>query len=225
MAGSVDVSVDTDTQAYMRTLAFLERDALPEAAAETLNRTADAVTNQQIRNVRRDLIVRTPFTLRSMTSPRSRPYRALNKARGKNIDRMFSRAGTYSPYLWLQEDDRTVRGIDGPVPIPTLDARVGKSNRRPIRKTFRLQASDTLDGSLGPKTFAGAPRGGGRRRGVYLRSNRNKRLTMIRNLEHQSVRIRGSKFHSKAVRRYGTQQYVAAQHRRAVLRRVQRRPR
>ncbi len=206
---SVVFPVDVNIRKYQLAMKIYGRDALPKATAETLNRTADAVTKQQIKNVKRDLIVRTPFTLRSMESRRARPFKALNKATGINLDRMFSRAGTFSRYLWMQEENFTKKGMDGPVPIPTLATRVSKNIKKTVRKKFRLSPNQSLsDGNIGNGMFIGKP--AGRARGIYQRGKKGV-LTMLRNLEHNQIKIKGKGFHSKAVKRFGTQQFIRAQ--------------
>jgi hypothetical protein len=196
--------------------------ALPDAMSETLNTAADAVTRKQIKNVQRRLHVRTKYTTNSMKSGRAKPYYALNKAMGRNIDRMYSRAGTFSDYLWLQENDQTVEGINsGPVPIPTTKARTSDSIMKAIRKKYRLSANQNLDiGEIGSehRQFIGTPKGGGRPKGLYERRNNNKRLVMIRNLEKRKVNIKGVHFHRDAVRQYGTPQYIESKFNRIAIR-------
>ena len=200
--------VDVDTTKYTLALKIYGRKALPKAVAETLNNTADAVTKQQIKNVKKDLRVRTKYTLNSM----QRRGHSINQARGLNVDRMFSRAGTFSRYLWTQEENFTKKGMSGPVPIPTLSARVGKNIQKTIRKQYRLLPAQSLvDGGIDSKTFIGTPRGGSRKRGLYARNKGNKYLVMMRNLEHKEVKIKGKHFHSSALKRYGTQQFIKAQ--------------
>jgi len=202
--------VDVDTTKYTIALKIYGRDALPKAVAETLNRTAEAVTKQQIKNVKRDLTVRTKFTINSMKSKRATPYQALNKATGQNVDRMFSRAGTFSRYLWTQEENFTKKGMSGPVPIPTLATRVSKNIKKTVRRKFRLSPGQSLaDGNIGDNMFIGKPQG--RARGIYQRGKKGV-LTMLRNLEHSQVKIKGKGFHSKAVKRFGTAQFIKAQY-------------
>lgn len=203
--------VDVDTTKYTIALKIYGREALPKAVAETLNRTADAVTKQQIKNVKKDMIIRSPFTLRSMTMRGARPYKALNKARGLDLKKMFSRAGTISRYLWMQEENFTKKGLSGPIPIPTLATRVGKNKKKTVRKVFRLSPSQSLaDGEIGNNMFIGKPQGMNRR-GLYLRGPRKGVLTLLRNLEHDEVKLKGKGFHSKAVKRFGTAQFIKAQ--------------
>lgn len=229
MSQSVAFPVDVNTKAYTKAMKIISKEALPDAIAETLNRTADATTKQQIKNVKKNLIVRTPFTLRSMESRGARPWKALNKARGKNISRMFSRAGTFSNYLWLQEESSRQTGINGPVPIPTLQARTAKKLKKSIRKIYRLNRSTSLrDGQLFGQTgyqrlFVGVPIGGNRSRGLYERSANNKRLKMIRNLGSNTIRIKGTGFHSKAVKKFGTKQFIAAQYKKVFFKAMKKR--
>ena len=152
---------------------------------------------------------------------KAKPFQALNKAKGQNIARMFSAAGSFSPYLWTQDPDKggayTQRGKDGgPLPIATLRTRTGKSAQKAIRKTYRLTASENFrPGSFGQNSagtmFVGKPRGGNRRYGVYQRTNSNKKLYMLRNLETSEAKIKDTNFHDNAVRKYGTWQFTRAQ--------------
>ena len=207
---SVVFPVDVDTKAFTKAMIIINKKALPDAIAETLNRTADATTKQQIRNVKKDVKVRTKFTLKSMESRRARPWKALNKARGKNISRMFSRAGTFSNYLWKQEESATYKGMNGPVPIPVLRSRTSKNINKSVRKKYRLSpGQDLSDKNLGNNMFIGTPQG--RKRGIYEKDKRGK-LFMIRNLESQEIRIKGTGFHSKAVKKFGTTQFIKAQY-------------
>lgn len=211
MRSKVAFPVDIDTRKYMMAMKIYSKEALPKAVAETLNRTADAVTKQQIKNVKKDLTIRTPFTLRSMEARGARPYKALNKARGKNVDRMFSRAGTFSNYLWMQEDNFTKTGMNGPVPIPTLAARIGKNEKKSIRKKYRLAPGQSTKSGSGDNWFIGIPKGKVKPKGLYERTNKNKKLRMLRNLEHDETKIKGTHFHSDSVKKYGTQQFIKAQ--------------
>jgi len=213
----IALNADIDTKAYMKAMKVIRKDALPGAVADTLNGTADAVTKQQIRNVKSDFIIRTKFTINSM----QRKGKAINHARGKNVDRMFSRAGTFSAYLWKQEDDNEIEGMNGPKPIPTLAARTSKNLRKAVRKKYRLRESQSLQpGNFGQNQFIGKP-SEGRRYGIYERYGKGK-LRMIRNLESDSVKIKGKHFHSRAVRKYGTAQFIKAQFAKQAKKRLKR---
>ena len=218
MRNKVAFPIDVDTRKYKIALKIYGREALPKAVAETLNRTAEAVTKQQIKNVKRDLNVRTNFTIWSMRRKSAKPYLAINKATGNNLNRMFSRAGTFSKYLWMQEGNFTKKGLKDHVAIPTLSTRVGKNIKKTVRETYRLKRTQSLsDGGVGftnrkgkqtGSGFIGVPKGMSRR-GMYLRQGKS--LVMLRNLEHKDVKIKGVGFHSKAVKKYGTEQFIKAQ--------------
>ena len=57
--------------------------------------------------------------------------------------------------------------------------------------------------------FIGKP--GNQPYGIYERIRKNKRMRMIRNLESKQIKIKGTNFHSDAVKKYGTKQFIAAQ--------------
>ena len=212
MKTSPILDIDVDTKSCEKAMRLIAKDALPVAAAATLNQTADMITSQQLKNVKRDFTVRTPYTLKSMESGRARPYKALNKAKGKNVDRMFSRVGSYSKYLWMQEDGGDFKAESGgAVPIATEQARTSKSDKKPIAKRHRLPPGELKDGPYGNdgNQFIGTPKGGGRPRGLYLRDRNNKRLTMLRNLMSEIIHIKPTHFHKAAVKAKGSDQQIA----------------
>lgn len=214
---SVIFPVDVDIRKYQLAMKIYKKDALPLSVAETLNRTAEAVTKQQIKNVKKDLTVRTKFTINSMSMRRARPFKALNKASGRDLDRMFSRAGTVSKYLWMQEEDFINKGMRGPIPIPTVLTRISKNEKKSIRKIYRLSRFQSLtDGPLKFLTtkgkeagsgFVGKPKG--RKQGMYVREGSS--LKMLRNLEHDEAKTKGIHFHERALKRFGTAQFIKAQ--------------
>lgn len=207
----------TDTKVWMKTMKLIGNDALPESVAETLNITADAVTKQQIKNVKSDFTIRNKFTLNSMKSGRAKPYLALNKAGGTNLQRMFSRAGTFSRYLWKQEKGGTFEGIDGPVPIATKNARTSRKLIKSISRKNRLSASMSLDdGLVGLDQFIGTVNG---KRGLYQRTKKGG-LMMLRNLDSDSIKIKGTNFHQKAVDMKATKTLVSTRFRRIAQKRI-----
>ncbi len=214
------MSVSVDAKEMLRAFRKMSKEDFPEAVAGTLNRVANAVTVQQIRNVKSEFTVRTKYTINSMTSSYAKPFKALNKARGKNVRLMFSRSGTFSKYLWMQEND-TVRRLEsgGPLPIATDEARMSKSQKKAIKRVYRLTGEENLrkgafdlDGTF--RFFIGEPRGifrgKERRYGLYERRNKNKKLVMLRNLESESAHIKGQHFHQKAVDKSGNEKTISA---------------
>lgn len=206
--------VHTDFGDYDLTMKAIQNTAIPDAVRDTLNTVAHAVTKQQIREVERHFIVRTPFTLKSMERAGARPYKALNKAKGKNIGRMFSRSGSTSKYLWMHDEGHTQKGYTGNVPIATKRARISKSIRKRIASPNRINGNLFLeDGPVGTNTFIGTPRGANsftphRRRGMYRRVGKNKQLVMLRNLESESVKIKGRDWHSRSVELNGRREKI-----------------
>jgi hypothetical protein len=207
----VSLLASTDLGDYDVSMKLLRNTHFPRAVALTLNKTADSVTKNQISNVKKDMIVRVPYTINSMTSPRAKPFKALNKAKGTEIKTMFSRAGSMSSYLWMQDEDYTSKpNRDGRMPIPTLNARDG-SIKNVITGTFRLKKNQRLKPgpisfNSGLAGFIGEPKGTstrGKRRpyGIYARLEGG--LRMIRNLESTEAKIKGTGFHSKAVKKFG----------------------
>jgi len=216
-------SAETDTQGYIRLMKRLGNRVLPEVVADALNDTADETTRASLKNLHDSVIVRRKFTTNSFTSKRAKPYKALNKAMGHKVERMFSRSGTYSPYLALQEYGATVDAEGKRVPIPTEVAR-GGGEEKSIRSKYNLGLMGSVKDSS--RFFIGEPKGSvnGQRRplGMYERYANNKRLRMVRNLESDMVKIKPKRFHRKAVSRYGTSRAVAAHFRRHASRRLRR---
>ena len=220
-----DFWADVETKKYDTALRLLGRDAFPDTVALMLNRTADAVTNEALRNVNQRLIVRTKFTTNSLTNKRASPYAALNKAMGNNVDRMFSRAGSFSPYLAVQDEGGTVTAEGTRIPIPTIAARSSNSLRKAIARRYRMDrigdvGTAQAEGGYN-RFFIGRPKGGGRPLGLYERHASNQRLRMIRRLTHSTVRVPATRWFSDAVKRFGTQQFIRAQFLRAARERLQ----
>jgi hypothetical protein len=202
-----DFRADVDTRSYMIAMRALGRDALPGAVADALNAPAAAIEKRARSNVKRQMTVRTPFTLNSIRHDR--------RARGANIGRMFSRVGSISPYLAIHDEGGVIRAKRRRVAIPTLQARVGRNISRRISGKYALGRYDDRT-----RFFTGRPKGGNRPLGIYERYQSNKRLRMIRNLESDQVRIRRRDWFSEPVRRYGTRQFITAQFKGSAQRRI-----
>jgi hypothetical protein len=212
--------VDVDTRAYMNAMKLLGQEVLPEVVAETLNQTADAVTRRSLRYLQKRLTVRVKFTTNSLTRAGARPYKALNKASGRNVTRMFSRAGSISPYLGIQDTGGVQRPESGQrVPIPTLQARTGRSIQKSIARRYNLGSMGNI-GSDG-RFFIGKPKGGGPA-GLYERYQGGKRLRMIRNLESAQVTVPASRWHRDAAEEMGNQRFIRARFKRRAQQRLQR---
>lgn len=200
-------SADVDIRKYMAAMRFISKEALPDAVAESLNAPAEAIEKAARKNVKRDLTIRTKFTVNSIRQDRH--------ARGQNIERMFSRVGSISPYLWMHDKGYKAEGISGdPLPIPTTEARTSKSIQRAISKKYRIGKNERIQPGMYssiPTMFTGKPKGGDRPYGIYKRANRNNKLVMLRNLEHDDAKIPATHWFSKPVKKYGSMQFIKAQ--------------
>lgn len=203
-------SANVEMKSYITAMKIISRDALPDSVAECLNSAADASQKQMKKNVSKDMTVRTPFTLKSIKQDRT--------ARGNNIARMFSRVASVSPYLPIHDEGGTKEAKNKKIPIATDTARTGKNPKKKIARRFYINRIQFGDGRF----FIGKPKGGGRRLGIYERTNKNKKLRMIRNLESSSVRIKKNNWFSGAIKKYGTSQFIAAQFKRAAQKRLKR---
>lgn len=211
---------EVDTRSYIAAMRMLGKDILPQVVADTLNETADAVTRRSLRYLNRRLTVRTKFTTNSLTRAGARPYKALNRARGKNMRAMYSRAGSISPYLGVQD----YGGVKHPrrgnrVPIPTVQTRTGRNLSKSIATRYNLGRMGDIarDG----RYFIGRPKGGGPL-GMYERYQGNKRLRMLRNLESATATVPASNWFSDASDELGAPRFIQARFRRNAQRRLNR---
>lgn len=176
-------------RAYMRRLERMAEGTFPRVIADTINTVAGFAHVQSIRNVRDRMTLRNQYTERSV-----RFYKANPKTDTSKINAI---TGSVQPYMATQETGGYRRPKQGrKVPVATLRAR-GGSPSRVVRKRYRA-------GQLGPNEFVGKPRGGNRPIGVWERTNHNKRLKMIRNLEAERVQIDATRWHSDAMRKYSS---------------------
>lgn len=158
---------------------------LPDAVAEALNETADAITMRSRLNVQRRLTVRTQFTVNSI--------RTKNRARGRNAARMFARTGTISKYLPIQNVGGEIRANRRRMPIPTREHARGGSNRNVVRRRYRMDRLGSIKNSS--RYFMGSGPSG--KMGIWQRDGR--RLKMIRDLSQQSVRIEPTNWFTDAI--------------------------
>jgi hypothetical protein len=204
-------SANVDTKKYIRLMKALGKRALPETVAQALNQTANNVTAQSRENIKSRLIVRSKYTLNSLGSKRL-DRKALNHAMGHDIDRMFSRAGSFSPYLGIQDRGGTRDAEGRRVPIPFRNARRGRDKEKRIAKDYRMDRLGDIgsqQNSAGQnRFFIGRPKGGNRPLGLYERHNGNTQLRMIRYLEEPVVDVPATHWFTDAVKRFGTQRYI-----------------
>jgi hypothetical protein len=192
-------------RAYQKKLERLAAGTFPRVIADTVNTVAGFAHIQSIRNVRERMVLRNAYTERSI-----RYYKANPKADATKINAV---TGSVQPYMALQEKGGYRRPKRGrKAPVATLAARGGSSTRVVLRKF--------MAGTLFKDMFVGVPRGimgkgpyaGGKRPlGVYLRHNKNKRLTMLRNLASDRVPIKATKWHTDAIAKYSSRSFMTAE--------------
>ena len=180
-------------RAYQRRLERLAAGTYPRVIADTINTVAGFAHVQSVRNVRDRMTLRNAYTERSI-----RFYKANPKTDATKINAI---TGSVQPYMATQETGGYRRPKRGrKVPVATLRAR-GGSPTSVVRKKYHA-------GQLGEKQFIGKPRGGNRPSGVWERTNRNKRLKMIRNLEAERVQIDATNWHTDAMKKYSTRKMM-----------------
>lgn len=211
---------EVETAGFAYAMRVLGREVLPEVVAETLNETADAVTKRSLRYLNQRLTVRTKYTTNSLKRAGAKPYYALNKARGRSVDRMYSRAGSISPYLGIQDSGGEITAPNSRIPIPTLAARTGKRYEKSIAGRYNLGRMGDLarDGRF----FLGTPKGDQGPLGIYERYAGNKKIRMLRNLESDKVTVPASRWHSDAADELGSRRMIQARFRRNADRRLKR---
>ena len=113
---------------------------------------------------------------------------------------MYSKTGTISPYLPLQETGGVIRARRQRIPVPTLAARRGKSRAGVIAPRFRMSKLGQL--GRGSKFFFMRLR----KPGIFIRQK--KRLIMIRDLSIASRRIEPTGWFSEAVKKYHNRRFL-----------------
>ncbi len=188
-------SYEADIKKYNKTLRKLSTEAIPRAIAATLNRQAEATNTQALTNIKKKLIVRTPFTTKNLRVSKSRPK--------PDIGAMYSKAGTISPYLPIQETGGTIRAKNERLPIPTLAGRRGRWDR-PIPPSLRMNRMGEI-GTEGSKFFFMTSRGG--KKGIFYRKSK-KKIVKVRDISKRFIRIKPTHWFSEAVRKFHNRRFL-----------------
>lgn len=206
--------VRMDARELEAALRRLDPRKVAEAEAAAINARAKAAHSRSERNIRERLTLRNSYTLRSLKfSP------AKVRSSGKVG---FAITGSRSPYLPLQEKGGTVRAQHRKVPIPTKAIRLGKKKSGVVMTKFRLRnvGDIRLPSEKGKKIddpsrmfFANF-----RKPGFYFRSR--KKLIMARDLSRKSYRVRPTKWHSDAVKQFGSERLAYTVYVRELRRRL-----
>ena len=184
------ISVTTDVKAWTRKMNRVNRELLPKAITETVNTAAKGSHARSLKNIKKDFILRNQYTKRSLKLQLSK-YK-----QGRSIDRINATAGSISPYLPIQETGGVIRAKRQKIPVPTLAGRAGKW-RRPIPPRLRMNRIGQI-GTAGSKFFFMTSPGG--KKGIFTRKGRGgKKIVKVRDISRRSYRVKGTKWHSKAV--------------------------
>ena len=114
-------SIRSNTKELQKALKLLGANAFPQATAEVLNFQAKGSARQAKENVRKRMVVRTQFTIKSTKQDR--------RAKGNNVDAMFSRVVNNSPYLYKQDEG----GNDVKRSVPTIFTRKNSFKNKVMR--------------------------------------------------------------------------------------------
>ncbi len=195
-------SYESNIKAYNKTLRKISQEGIPRAIAATLTRQAE-ITNIQARtNLKKKLVVRAKYTTNSLKVSESRPK--------PRIDAMYSKAGTISLYLPIQEEGGVIRARRKFIAVPTLKARIGGKYTGRRRPMFQLRKAGKINrggrGSGGGKLFYMRPRRAGNPPGFFTR--KGKKLIRIYTLNRTEMQIKGVNWFSDAVKKYHNRRFL-----------------
>lgn len=193
------VRAEVDIARFRNMLRGIGRDALPEAVALALNETAEAVHKAALKNVKKTFVIRTKFTTNSI--------RVFNKASGDDINKMFARVGSISPYLADHDQGESYPERET---LPTLAARKRNYKNSVVRRWRHDKIGEFRTTYAGSgSAFMGTPRGSdGRPYGIYVRHNANKRLTMVKVVTTKTPKVDAKEWFSQPVKRFGTIEFT-----------------
>lgn len=182
------VLITSNSRQYLAALGKIP-EAMQKVTAATLTETAEKVTEQSQRNVAKKMIVRTPYTTKSIVT-----YKA---SATRPIARQDAISGTKSDYLPIQDAGGIIRAKNKRIGVPTNAIR-GSARKKKIPARYR--AGQT------PKAFT--MRGDDGHLGLYVRKNK-KSMVKIRDLEKAIYTLKATNWHKDAVNKYGNYQYMA----------------
>lgn len=196
--------ITSNSKQFLRDLS--KRDGgMQKVTAATLTDTAQAVTKRSERNLKRDMIIRSPgYTLGSLKTYKASPSRP--------IARQDSVAGTISPYLPIHDEGGKIRARRKVIAVPTNRVR-GADRKKKIPKRYIGPIASAF--ILRPTKHPDTPRiRGGRavpyrlkRAMVFIRQGR--RIFPIYDIEKDSYQLKATHWHTEAVGKYGNWDYMA----------------
>lgn len=202
--------IDSNAKQFQKQLEKIPG-ALQKATARTLNAISTGAAGEQKKNVNKKMIVRTPYTTKSL-----RHYKA---SETKPIEKQNAIVGSVSPYLGIHEKGGTIKAKspieakDGKsqqarklaVPVPTSALR-GADRRKRITAKMRLTKENARQFFVlrpaNPVRVLRTP-------GLFRRVNK-KRIVKLRSLSKSSIRVRGNKWHTDAIKKYANEKMTSA---------------
>lgn len=179
-------------------------EAMQKVTAATLTDVAEQVTMASAMNIRRSMIVRSEYTMKSLVTYKAGPT--------KPIARQNSVAGTKSDYLPIQDAGGVIRARNKKIAVPTNRLR-GEGRKKRIPARYRLgnggvAGSFILNPAEPVKVLT--------RPGMFIRKGR--RIVKIRDLGDSSYTLKATHWHGDAVKKYGNYATMAEFFRRAAYR-------
>jgi hypothetical protein len=181
-----------EAKAFAKKLEKIGKSALGKATARTLTELATRANVRQKINLNKRLIVRTPYTEKSL-----KMYPA---SETKSIASQNSVVGSVSPYLEIHDKGGTIRGKRGRIPVPTSALR-GSDRRKKISPKMRMNALGDF-GKKGGKFFKIGT-------GIYYRKSKSK-IVRVRDISKRAYKVKGTRWHTDASRADATMSKISA---------------
>jgi len=189
------IRITSNSKEYLAALAKIPK-AMEKVTAATLTETAQSVTTRGARNLKKDMIVRTPYTLRSLKTFKASP--------SKPIERQNAVSGTISEYLPVHDKGGVIKARKRKIAVPTNRVR-GRDRKKKIPARYKLDRMQNA--------FVLRPSGKlMSRAALFIR--RGKKLEKVRDLGAKDYRMKARNWHTEAVNKYGNYGYMAGVFRR-----------
>jgi len=131
-----DISFQFDTKRAMMNLGHMSR-GITDSVRDTLNEMAHIAAMEQRKHLHQVFTIRNKWIVGSIW-PKLGKRKGLVPSTARDISRMYSRSGSTSKSLENQEEGF----IKNDPSIPANEARVGRSNKKVVRKQRRLKNID-----------------------------------------------------------------------------------
>jgi phage gpG-like protein len=185
--------ITSNSKQYLAALAKVPK-AMEKVTARTLSETARRARADAEANLKKEMIVRTQYTLRSV--------RFFKASESKPIARQNAVMGTVSDYLPVHDKGGVIRARKRKIAVPTNKIR-GKDRKKKIPARYKL--------STGKPAFRLNPARPARalaRAALFVREGRG--LVKLYDIEGRSYRVKGNRWHSSAVAKHGNYPAMAA---------------